>query len=72
VIGRKLGRNPAALKEILDSLADKPGLAARLTVRDLHQVLSTIVLEALTPGELGAEVDRLFEKRGAMKRSSTA
>jgi hypothetical protein len=69
VIGRKLGRNPAALKVILDRLAERPGVVARETVRDLHQVLSTIVLEALTPDDLAAELDRLYERRVAAERS---
>ena len=61
VIGRKLGRLPDALEVILERLGNKPGKAARETLRDLQQVLSVVVLEALDGAELGAQIQQLWE-----------
>lgn len=63
VIGRKLGRHQHALAVILERLSDKPGRLARETIRDLRQLLSTVVLEALSEEQLATEIDRLFEAR---------
>jgi len=60
VIGRKLGRLPEALEVVLDRLGDKPGRPARETLRDLQQVLSVVVLEALSKAELGVQIDELW------------
>ena len=60
IIGRKLGRLPEALEVILARLSNKPGRLARETVRDLQQVLSILVLEALDRTELDAQVERLW------------
>jgi uncharacterized protein DUF6339 len=61
VIGRKLGRLPEALEVILERLGDKPGKPARETLRDLQQVLSVVVLEALDKPDLGAQIDQLWK-----------
>ena len=61
-IGRRLARNPEALAVLLDELSDVPGEAARLTIRDLRLVLSTLVLEALPADELRGHVRRLLSR----------
>jgi hypothetical protein len=60
VIGRKLGRLPDALEAILERLGDKPGRPARETLRDLQQVLSVVVLEALDKSEVASRIDELY------------
>jgi hypothetical protein len=59
VIGRSLGRYPEALQVILEELSPFNGERARMIVRDLRFLLSTLVLEALTPSLLRGEVRRL-------------
>jgi hypothetical protein len=59
VIGRKLGRYPEALGVILQELAPLNGRAAREIVRDLRFLLSTLVLEAVSPDDLRDELQSL-------------
>jgi hypothetical protein len=67
IIGRSLGRNPAALEVILDELSGIPGKDARETVRDLRFLLSTLVLEAMTPDALRTEISHLKNGRSPKK-----
>jgi hypothetical protein len=63
VIGRSLGRYPLALQVILDELSPLQGKEARELVRDLRFLLSTLVLEALSPEDLRKELRQLRTAR---------
>lgn len=63
VIGRRLGRHPEALGVILQELAPLGGRTAREIVRDLRFLLSTLVLEAMSPDDLRKELQILQRHR---------
>jgi len=65
IIGRNLGKNPMALKVILDVLGKRPGKTARETIREFRVLLSTLMLEAMEEGEIAEEIERLAQRRVA-------
>jgi Family of unknown function (DUF6339) len=65
LIGRDLGKYPRALRIILGVVEGKPGLQARLAIRDLQMLLSTMVLEGMTDEAIETDLRRLYELQAA-------